>query len=186
MSLSKPEKVRDGAAGAARTAASSNGGIPERVLIERRDFLRLSASAQKEIMDVVRRRRAEPARTARRKPSRAWVVPFDLGTDLANRLLHGLAENHRRRLALFARGDGRVGMKELLAVTGDKDIRVLSYFQGALNRKLRRIVGDEEKKLFLIGWDYDSTKWDADHTKIVDGVCYVTDKTAAALRTCMT
>lgn len=114
-----------------------------------------------------------------------WKRPIDLSPDLAARLLHGLAENHRRRLQLFARQGARVTMRELLAVTDDKDLRVLSYFQGALSRKLRRLLADREKKVHLIGWDYAATKWDPEHATIVDGVCYVTEATVESLRECL-
>ena len=129
-------------------------------------------------------RRNEPARETSKKSkvgSELWKKPVDLTPDLARRLLHGLAENHRRRLEVFARNGDRVSMHDLLAVTGDEDLRVLSYFQGALSRKLRRLLGDEEKKVHLIGWDYSATAWDDEHTKIVDGVCYVTATTREAL-----
>ena len=114
-----------------------------------------------------------------------WRRPIDLDTDLATRLLHGLADNHRRRLEVFARQGERVSMHDLLAVTGDSDLRILSYFQGALSRKLRRLLADREKMVHLIGWDYTATKWDDEHAKILDGVCYVTQPTREALVECL-
>jgi len=126
-------------------------------------------------------RRPQPGKAS----SDLWRKPIDLGPDLAARLLHGLAENHRRRLQLFARRGARVTMHELLAVTDDTDLRVLSYFQGALSRKLRRLLADREKKVHLIGWDYASTRWDPAHASIVDGVCYVTETTVESLRQCL-
>ena len=109
---------------------------------------------------------------------------MDLTPKLANRLLHGLAENHLQRLALLVRKGGRASMVDLLAVTNDSDLRVLSYFQGALSRKLRRLVatGQEDKRLHLIGWNYESTEWNDDHTMIVNGDCYISGKTVNALR----
>jgi len=118
-------------------------------------------------------------------PANLWEEPLDLTPEMATRLLHGLAENHRHRLELFARKGARVKATELLAVTDDSDIRILSYFQGALSRKLRRLTGDREKKVHLIGWDYASTEWDPEHSRIVDGVCYVTEATARSLRECL-
>ena len=159
--------------------------LPDRIVIERHELLGLSASAQDEIKRVLREREPGKRRRPTRSSSRKDVVPFDLDSDLAKRLLYRLADNHKRRLELFARNDGRVGMNDLLAVTGDADVRVLSYFHGALNRKLRRIVGDRERKAFLIGWDYGSTTWDAEHKRIVDGICYVTPATAKSLRECL-
>jgi len=125
-----------------------------------------------------------PASKRRAKSKSApdlWRRPYDLTPDLAARLLRNLAENHRNRLELFARQGERVSARDLLAVTGDTDIRVLSYFQGALSRKLRRLVADPERKLHLIGWDYSATRWDDERTRIVDGVCYVTAATREAL-----
>lgn len=119
------------------------------------------------------------------KKETLWKDPVDLTQDLARRLLHGLAPNHRRRLELFARQGERVSMKELLAVTNDEDLRVLSYFQGALSRKLRRLLGDRDNKVRLIGWDYSVTKWDEAHNQIVDGICYVTPDTVQSLRVCL-
>jgi hypothetical protein len=114
-----------------------------------------------------------------------WRRPIDLSPELTMRLLHGLAENHRRRLEVFAREGDRVSMHKLLAVTGDSDIRVLSYFQGALSRKIRRLLADREKKMHVIGWDYAATKWDDEHAMIIDGICYVTPATRDSLRQCL-
>ena len=61
-------------------------------------------------------------------------------------------------------------------------MRVLSHFQAVLSRRLRRLVHDPEKRLHLIGWDFEATKWNADHSAIEDGVYYVTDRTAETLR----
>ena len=107
---------------------------------------------------------------------------MDLTPELASRLLHGLAENHRNRLALMTRNGGRASMVDLLGVTNDSDLRILSYFQGALSRKVRRLVGADDPRLHLIGWDFDSTEWNDDHTEIVNGDCYITDATVKALR----
>ncbi len=153
-----------------------------RIVIEAADFRRLSAGTQSELLELLAGKRiAEVAKTAK-KPSVSWRQPVDLTPGLAVKLLHGLAENHRRRLELFARKGGRVSMKALLAVTRDTDLRVLSYFQGAVSRKLRRLVGDQTKQAQLLGWDYESTKWDKEHKHIINGIYYVTDKTAKALK----
>ncbi len=106
---------------------------------------------------------------------------MDITPELAARLVHGLAVNHRHRLELLVRKGGRASMVALLGVTHDNDLRILSYFQGALSRKIRRLVGDPEKRLHLIGWDYATTEWNTDHTKIVNGDCYITDRTVKAL-----
>ncbi len=129
----------------------------------------------------VRRRRPARATWRVRSGSDLWRRPVDLTPDLAGRMLSGLAENHRNRLQVFAREGERVSIHDLLAVTGDSDIRVLSYFQGAVSRKLRRLLADREKKIHLMGWDFESTRWNAERTAIVDGICYVTPATRAAL-----
>ncbi len=153
-----------------------------RLVIDHNQFKRLSPETQRELIDVLGEKRVGALRAAAQPSSDKWGRPIDLTLALANKLVHGLADNHRRRLELFAHHGGRVTMKKLLAVTHDTDLRVLSYFQGAVNRKLRRLLDDREKKTHLIAWDYDSTKWDKDHTTITDGVCYVSRKTAQSLR----
>ncbi len=152
------------------------------IVIEAKDFRRLSPETQRELI----RKFADPKvlqparRTARTETT--WKKPVDLDRNLALRLVHGLTENHRERLKIFADNKGRARMKELLSVTGDSHWRALSMFEGAMTRRLRRLIGDTEKKAHLIGWDYDSTVWDKDHKEIVDGVYYVTPKTAKALK----
>ena len=133
---------------------------------------------------AVRRIPTEPTTKKGKAGSDLWKRPYDLSPELAARLLRGMAENHRQRLAVFVEKGERVSMRDLLAVTDDSDVRVLSYFQGAVSRKLRRLVDDREKKVHLIGWDYDTTKWDDQHASIVDGVCYVTPETRRALQQC--
>ena len=107
---------------------------------------------------------------------------MDLSLPLTRSLIQGLTETQRQRLRLFASEDGRVGMRDLLALTRDTDWRALSQWQGVLTRRLRRLLGDGEKKAYLIGWDYDATTWDDSHSNIVDGVYFVTRKTALSLR----
>ena len=153
-----------------------------RLVIEASDFRRLSADTQKELIRHFAGRSFLEARNGRRRGQYEWREPIDLNHDLTMQLMHGLADNHRRRLEAFARNNGRIAMKQLLKVTGDKDSKVLSYFQSVVTRKLRRILGDSEKKIFLIGWDYASTKWNKEHTEIIDGDYYVTNKTLSALK----
>jgi hypothetical protein len=118
-------------------------------------------------------------------PGLRWRQPVDLQPDQAVRLVHGLSEDHRRRLELFARKGGRVRMKEMQALFGDPDLRAAAEFQKAMTRRLRRIVHDPEKKAQLIGWDFDATRWDDRKTTIVDGVYFVSDSTAEALQGCL-
>lgn len=152
------------------------------IVIEPKDFRKLTTETQRELL----RNFAGPEALKSPRPSRRanadWRHPVDLSKDLAQRLVHGLSENHCRRLEIFARNGGRARMKELLAVTGDEHWRALSLFEGAMTRRLRRLIGDEEKKANLIGWDYESTEWDKDHKEIVDGTYYVTPRTAKALK----
>jgi hypothetical protein len=152
------------------------------IVIDQADFRRLSPKTQREIIEQLAGR--DLAQTTRRGRGTHlyWRRPVDLSPDLAVKFVHGLAEPHRKRLELLASKDGRATMKDLLAVTGDKDWRILSYFQSVLTRRLRRLIEDPERKAELIKWDFDSTKWDSERTAIVDGVYYVSPATAAALR----
>ncbi|MBE9553769.1 MAG: hypothetical protein IMF05_09940 [Proteobacteria bacterium] len=152
------------------------------IVIEPKDFRKLSTDTQRELI----RKFADPKLLqSKRVASTAetnWKRPVDLNKILAQRLVNGLSENHRKRLEILARNDGRARMTELLAVTGDSHWRALSLFEGAMTRRLRRLIGDVEKKAHLIGWDYDSTIWDKEHKEIEDGVYYVTPRTAKALK----
>jgi len=78
-----------------------------------------------------------------------------------------------------------VPAQDLLAATGDSDLRVLSHFHCAVTRKLRRLLGDRDNKVHLIGWDFASTTWDDAHARIIDGECYVTPVTHQSLVACL-
>ena len=157
-----------------------------KIQIDEADFKQLSPAVQRELLERFagdsgvygRRRRAKPAKLD-------WRRPIDLSPELAQRLVHGLSEDHRRRLALFTRKNGRVRMKEILALTGETDLRATTAFQRVVTRRLRRLIEDPERKAQLIAWDFDATRWDEDRITIVDGVYYVTEPTAAALRSCL-
>ncbi len=163
------------------------GGTAEmRLVIEKSDFRSLSKSTQNELLSVLTGQEVaangEGKGTAGRKARFRLRQPVDLTPELTTRLMHGLSEIHKERLRLFAEKNGRVTMKELLAHTDGADVRALSHFEGALTRRLRRLLGDTEKVAYLIGWDYDSTVWSDDGSQIDDGVYYVSEKTAHALR----
>jgi hypothetical protein len=153
-----------------------------RLVIEAGDFRRLSADTQKELIHHFAGRNFVESKEGRRRGQFEWREPIDLDRDLCVQLMHGLADNHRRRLGAFAKNGGRITQKQLLKVTGDRDARVLSYFQSVITRKLRRILGDTEKQTYLIGWDYAATKWNKEHTEIVDGEYYVSNRTLNALK----
>lgn len=153
-----------------------------RLVIEASDFRRLSKETQQELIRHFAGKSFLEAKESRRRGSHEWREPIDLNRELTRQLMHGLADNHRRRLEAFVKGNGRISQKQLLKVTGDRDARVLSYFQSVITRKLRRILGDTEKKTYLIGWDYAATKWNKEHTEIVDGEYYVSSRTLNALR----
>ncbi len=158
-----------------------------KIQIDESDFKQLSPAVQRELLErfagdsgVYRRRRQ------RDKPVKLdWRRPIDLSLEQAQRLVHGLSEDHRRRLTLFIRKNGRVRMKEILALTGETDLRATTAFQRVVTRRLRRLIEDPERKAQLIAWDFDATKWDEDRITIVDGVYYVSEATAAALRACL-
>lgn len=155
-----------------------------RLVIEPKDFKRLSNATQNELLRVLTGADADAVASAStaHKPRLRWRRPVDLTPELTQRLMHGINEQHVDRLKLFAENGGRVTMKELLGRSQDEDVRALSHFEGAITRRLRRIMGDTEKVAYLIGWDYDSTEWNDDKSQIVDGVYYVTDDTVHCLK----
>ena len=160
------------------------------LVIEPADFARLSAGTRDEILRLLEgggdKSTARPAAsngTAAAPPARKgfrWRAPHDLNPRLAKRLLRGIDEATEKRLKLFARNDGRVTAKRLLGVTGDKDWKALSAFEGQITRRLRHLVGDENRMVSFMMWDYDSEKWDAKHETLVDGVYYVSPATTKA------
>jgi len=153
-----------------------------RIVIEQTDFRRLSAGTQKELIQAFTGKAPVAVEVPKKPGKQLWRQPMDLSPKLAVRLLHGLSEPHRARLKLFARKGGRVTQRDLLKATDDKDMRVLSHFQAVLSRRLRRLLDDPEKRIHLIGWDFEATKWDKSHTDIINGVYYVTEPTVRALR----
>ncbi|MHA1158807.1 MAG: hypothetical protein ACTSP2_08710 [Alphaproteobacteria bacterium] len=153
-----------------------------RIVIEQTDFRRLSAGTQRELIQAFTGKAPVVAEVPKKPDKLLWRQPMDLSPELAVRLLHGLSEPHRARLKLFARRGGRVTQRDLLKATDDKDMRVLSHFQAVLSRRLRRLLDDPEKRIHLIGWDFEATKWDKSHTDIINGVYYVTEPTVRTLR----
>jgi hypothetical protein len=153
-----------------------------RIVIEQSDFRQLSPEAQREIIEKFTGMPPQAATSAKSSANLRWRQPVDLDEDMATRLIHGLSDPHKRRLELFAQKGGRVSQKDLLAVTGDTDMRTLSHFQAVLTRRLRRFFADPEKRAHLIGWDFGSESWDPDHNELLDGTYYVTDRTADALK----
>ncbi len=153
-----------------------------RIVIEQSEFRRLSPETQKELLEAFAGKGLFGLKPAKKPPNALWREPMDLSEDLAARLLHGLSEPHRVRLELFAKQGGRVTQRELLKTTNDSDMRVLSHFQAVLSRRLRRFLDDPDKRIHLIGWDFDATKWDKSHTSIINGIYYVTDATTRTLQ----
>ena len=156
-----------------------------RIVIEHNEFRALTPETQRELIEKLAGKPITAGRRSAGSGGVSWRKPVDLTDAMAARLLHGLAEPHRQRLELFAKQGGRVRQKELLAATGDSDLRVLSHFQAVLTRRLRRFMDDPDKRVHLIGWDFEAESWDADHKVLVDGIYYVTDRTLQALRTAL-
>ncbi|MGH6962345.1 MAG: hypothetical protein ACREE7_17830 [Dongiaceae bacterium] len=154
------------------------------ITIDSADWQRLSPSVRDELLRLMGAdSAAAPARQpAGNKKGFRWRVPYDLTSPLAKKLVRGLSDDNLKRLKLFAKRGGRVTMRELLAVTKDSDLHVLSSFEGMVTRKLRRLVGDDDKIVSLMMWDYDAEKWDDDHTELLDGVFYVSGATAQTLQ----
>lgn len=150
------------------------------IVIDRADFRRLSSATQQELLEFLTGQSHAAAPVAEAKGLR-WRVPYDLDSELAQRLVAKLDPDHLALLRLFTKKDGRVGMKEIQKLTGSKDLRQMSELQQEITRRLRHLIADPEKKAAMIHWDFDATKWDKGQTQIVDGVYYVSTATAAAL-----
>lgn len=151
------------------------------IVLEPGDFRRLSVPAQQELLTLLG---AGSGPVPLPPPDRElrWRAPYPLTREQAERLVASLPGKALRRLSLFANRTGRVGMKELMAVDGDKDLRATTRFVRDMATRLRRMVDDPEKKAQLIQWDFDATRWDKSKQTIVDGVYYVAPETARALR----
>ena len=151
------------------------------IVIDRADFRRLSSAAQRELLEVLTGKAQEAAPKKAEAKGLRWRVPYDLSSELAQRLVAKLEERHIALLRLFSRKEGRVGMKEIQKLTGSQDLREMSELQQEITRRLRHLIDDPEKKATLIHWDFDATKWDEGQTQIVDGVYFVSAGTAKAL-----
>jgi len=151
------------------------------IVIDRSDFRRLSQAAQRELLELLGARPAEAEPKKAEAKGLRWRVPYELSEELGQRLLAKLDQRHIDLLRLFARKDGRVGMKEIQKATGAGDLKVMSTLQQEITRRLRHLIADPEKKASLIHWDFDATKWDEGQTTIVDGVYFVSPGTAGVL-----
>jgi hypothetical protein len=153
------------------------------IVIDVSDWQRLSAPARQELLQLFgEASKGALAQSPVDQRGLRWRVPYDLTPGLAKKLLRGLSDDTIKRLKLFARNGGRVTMHDLLAVTKDSDLHVLSAFEGTVTRKLRRLIGDGQKIASLIMWDYEAERWDADHKELLDGVFYVSAPTAQVLQ----
>jgi hypothetical protein len=155
------------------------------LVIDQSDFARLSATARSELLRLLGGEGAPTAGPAGPVASRRnfrWRQPHDVNQVLLRKLLKGADAATRERLAIFARNNGRASMKQLLSVTKDKDWHALTPWEGAITRKLRRLVGDDNRIVSLMQWDYEAEVWDPDHSHLLDGVYYVSAATTKALR----
>ena len=152
------------------------------LVLDSSDFARLSAAARGELLRLLSGEApsATPATAARR--NFRWRQPHDVSLPLLRKLLKGADVATRDRLAVLAGNNGRASMTQLLAVTKDKDWHALTPWEGAITRKLRRLVGDDNRIASFMQWDYDSEVWDGDHSHLLDGVYYVSDATTKSLR----
>jgi len=153
------------------------------LVLDASDLARLSSAARGEVLRLLSGELPAPASPG--APTRRnfrWRQPHDVNLPLLRKLLKGADGATRDRLAVFARNGGRASMAELLAVTKDKDWHALTPWEGAITRKLRRLVGDDNRIASFMQWDYDSEVWDSAHNHLLDGVYYVSDVTTKALR----
>lgn len=172
------------------------------IVIDGKDFKRLSSVAQAEILGLVSDLGSTAKKQAKAAPKAAatsqleakkeavqteteglrWREPVDLDLDQCRRLTAGMTKKQLDILKAFSSKSGRASMKKLLEVTGEKDLHGISKFQGLATRHLRHIIKDPHYKAQLFAWDFDKTKWDKGKTMIVDGEYYVSPTTAESLR----
>ena len=152
------------------------------LVIDSSDFVRLSTAARGELLRLLGGEApgAAPAAAARR--SFRWRQPHDVSLPLLRKLMKGADAVTRERLGVLASNNGRASMTQLLAVTKDKDWHALTPWEGAITRKLRRLVGDDNRIASFMQWDYDAEVWDGDHSHLLDGIYYVSDVTTKSLR----
>jgi hypothetical protein len=152
------------------------------LVLDSTDFARLSAAARGELLRLIGGEgQPAPPSTGSRRAFR-WRLPHDVSLPLLKKLLKGADTPTRERMALLARNNGRATMTELLAVTKDKDWHALTPWEGAITRKLRRLIGDENRIASFMQWDYEAEVWDSDHNRLLDGVYFVSDATTKSLR----
>ena len=154
------------------------------LVIDQSDFARLSGAARGELLRLLGGE-GQPAIAPAVVPAKRnfrWRQPHDVNQALLRKLLKGADTATKERLAIFARNNGRASMKQLLAVTKDKDWHALTPWEGSITRRLRRLVGDDNRIVSLMQWDYEAEVWDADHSHLLDGVYYVSEATTKALR----
>jgi hypothetical protein len=154
------------------------------IVLDSSDFSRLTDAAKKEVLALLSGGAGAAPKAAVRKetPGLRWREPVSLDSEQVAKLLHGLSGKQKEILSAFANGKGRVSMKQLAKITGDKHLSTISQFQNQVTRKLRRIIDDPDKKAQVFAWDFDKTKWDDRKTTIVDGEYFVSPATAQALR----
>ena len=154
------------------------------LVIDQSDFARLSGAARGELLRLLGAE-GQPAVAPAVVPAKRnfrWRQPHDVNQALLRKLLKGADAATRERLAIFARNNGRASMKQLLAVTKEKDWHALTPWEGNITRRLRRLVGDDNRIVSLMQWDYEAEVWDADHSNLLDGVYYVSATTTKSLR----
>jgi hypothetical protein len=157
------------------------------IVIEGKDFKRLTESTQNEILALLTGASSQPAAKANGEEvaetaGLRWREPVSLDIEQCQLLTQGMTKKQLDILRAFANKSGRATMKKLLEITGEKDLHGISKFQGLATRHLRRIIKDPHYKAQLFAWDFEKTKWDKGGTNIVSGEYYVADKTAESLR----
>jgi hypothetical protein len=152
------------------------------LVIDQADFGRLSPGTRSELLNLLSPPTQAQSPAAATRRNFRWRQPHDVTLPLLRKLLKGADAATRDRLMVFARNNGRASMKQLLAVTKDKDWHALTPWEGGITRRLRRLVGDDNRIVSLMQWDYDAEVWDSDHSHLLDGVYYLSETTTKSLR----
>ncbi len=78
-------------------------------------------------------------------------LPFDLTPLQAKKLLDGVGDTTKKCMKVFTEHNGSASCPQLLKASGHQENRQLGGFQAAINRRLRKLIGDDE--IFLFDWD---------------------------------
>jgi hypothetical protein len=138
------------------------------------DFPKLSASARKEILDLI-----GTSPTASPMPLEGFSEWTPVPSVIMNKFMSGISEQSKELLKLLAKGNGELKWSQIHSLTKLKEWQDLKGFQAGMNRRLRGLIGDPTA--FFVAWDESQTEYD-ENDRPVDGLLKVHVETAKSLR----